>query len=151
MPRVRHFVNQSSDLSDRSRKHFGIVSDQTHRPSAGELTNVSEHLNTFPFLGLFFSVDLIRYSSSDAPYGFILEFLPGVNPAEKNKRICIPQVEPSMGNGRENKQDAVTISAIFQQPQCQCMSKTIGSGNFADLPLASRFFADDPPMPTWAI
>ncbi len=52
-----------------------------------------------------------------------------------------------MGNGKENKQNPVTISAIFQQRQCQCMSKTIGSGNFADLPLASRFFADDPPMP----
>ena len=51
-----------------------------------------------------------------------------------------------MGNDRENKQNPVTISAIFQQRQCQCMSKTIGSGNFADLPLASRFFADDPPM-----
>ena len=100
------------------------------------------------FFGLFHSIGLMPYSSSEPLILFMSLRRGGFLKArrDKNRRIYIPHVGPSMGNGKENKQNPVTISAIFQQRQCQCMSKTIGSGNFADLPLASRFFADDPPM-----
>ena len=55
------------------------------------------------------------------------------SPPWKNSRIPIPQAEPPMENDRENTQDPVTISAISSNPNVQCMSKTIGSGNFPEV------------------